>query len=40
MFDLCGHEKYFKTTAYGVSGCFPDYSFVIIGANRGISNDD
>jgi elongation factor 1-alpha len=36
MFDLCGHEKYFKTTAYGVSGCFPDYSFVIIGANRGI----
>jgi len=36
MFDLCGHEKYFKTTAYGVSGCFPDYSFVIVGANRGI----
>ncbi len=36
MFDLCGHDKYFKTTAYGVSGCFPDYSFVIIGANRGI----
>ncbi len=36
MIDLCGHEKYFKTTAYGVSGCFPDYSFVVIGANRGI----
>lgn len=36
LFDLCGHEKYFKTTAYGVSGCFPDYSFVIVGANRGI----
>lgn len=36
MIDLCGHEKYFKTTAYGVSGCFPDYSFVIVGANRGI----
>ena len=36
MIDLCGHEKYFKTTAYGVSGCFPDYSFVIVAANRGI----
>jgi elongation factor 1-alpha len=36
LFDLCGHEKYFKTTAYGVSGCFPDYSFVVVGANRGI----
>jgi elongation factor 1-alpha len=36
MIDLCGHDKYFKTTAYGVSGCFPDYSFVVVGANRGI----
>jgi len=34
--DLCGHEKYFKTTANGVCGYFPDYSFVMIGANRGI----
>jgi elongation factor 1-alpha len=36
LFDLCGHEKYFKTTTYGISGHFPDYSFLIIGANRGI----
>jgi GTPase len=34
--DLCGHEKYFKTTANGVCGYFPDYSFIMIGANRGI----
>jgi len=36
LFDLCGHEKYFKTTAYGIAGHYPDYSFVIIGANKGI----
>lgn len=36
LFDLCGHEKYFKTTAYGISGHFPDYAFLIIGANKGI----
>ena len=36
LIDLCGHEKYFKTTAYGISGHFPDYAFVIIGANRSI----
>ena len=23
MIDLCGHEKYFKTTAYGISGHYP-----------------
>ena len=36
MIDLCGHEKYFKTTAYGIAGHFPDYGVVIVGANRGI----
>jgi elongation factor 1-alpha len=34
--DLCGHEKYFKTTAHGVCGYYPDYSFMMISANRGI----
>jgi elongation factor 1-alpha len=34
--DLCGHEKYLKTTLFGVSGYYPDYAIVIIGANRGI----
>ena len=24
--DLCGHEKYLKTTTYGINGYFPDYA--------------
>ena len=34
--DLCGHEKYFKSTSFGITGYFPDYAFVIVSANRGI----
>lgn len=34
--DLCGHEKYLKTSLYGVMSYYPDYAVVIIGANRGI----
>ncbi len=36
LIDLCGHEKYFKTTAYGIAGYYPDYAFLIVSANRGI----
>lgn len=36
LIDLCGHEKYLKTTLYGIMGYYPDYAIVIIGANRGI----
>ena len=36
LVDLCGHETYFKTTTFGVSGYFPDYGFLIVSANRGI----
>ena len=36
MIDLCGHEKYLKTTLYGIMGYCPDYAIVIVGANRGI----
>lgn len=36
LIDLCGHEKYLKTTTYGISGYFPDYAIVTIAANRGI----
>lgn len=36
LIDLCGHEKYLKTTIFGVTGLFGDYGIVIIGANRGI----
>jgi elongation factor 1-alpha len=34
--DLCGHEKYFKTTSFGISGYFPDYAFLLVGATKGV----
>lgn len=34
--DLAGHEKYLKTTATGLSGCYIDYALVTIGGDRGI----
>ena len=36
LIDLCGHEKYLKTTLYGIMGYYPDYAIVIVGANRGM----
>ena len=35
--DLCGHEKYLKTTMFGLVGLMPDYSIIIVGANMGVS---
>ena len=37
MIDLCGHEKYLKTTLFGLVGLEPDYVMLIIGANMGVS---
>lgn len=37
LLDLCGHEKYLKTTMFGLVGLIPDYSMIIVGANMGIS---
>ena len=34
--DLAGHEKYLKTTAYGLNGCCLDYAFLLVGANMGV----
>ena len=34
---MAGHEKYLKTTVKGVTGSFPDYGIVVIGANTGIT---
>ena len=34
--DLCGHEKYLKTTMYGVSALMPHYAIILIGANMGV----
>ncbi len=35
--DLCGHEKYLKTTVFGLSGMMPDYAMIVVGANMGVS---
>ena len=35
--DLCGHEKYLKTTMFGLVGLLPDYSMIVVGANMGVS---
>ena len=34
--DLAGHEKYLKTTIYGLSGYEPDFAFVMIDGNKGV----
>lgn len=34
--DLCGHEKYFKTTVTGMTGHSVDYACVVVGANMGV----
>lgn len=35
--DLAGHEKYLKTTIFGLTGLFVDYGLVLVGANMGIT---
>ena len=35
--DLCGHEKYLKTTVFGLTGLMPDYAMILVGANMGVS---
>lgn len=36
LIDLCGHEKYLKTTIFGITGLFGDYGIVVIGSNMGV----
>ena len=37
LIDLAGHEKYLKTTMYGLNGFFADYGLILIGANMGMN---
>jgi GTPase len=37
LIDLCGHEKYLKTTMLGMVGMIPDYILIVVGANFGLS---
>ncbi|OZJ05298.1 hypothetical protein BZG36_01945 [Bifiguratus adelaidae] len=34
--DLAGHERYLKTTVFGMTGFAPDFVMLMIGANAGI----
>eukprot|EP01065_Artemidia_motanka_P012444 TRINITY_DN1683_c2_g4_i1.p1 TRINITY_DN1683_c2_g4~~TRINITY_DN1683_c2_g4_i1.p1 ORF type:complete len:668 (+),score=232.48 TRINITY_DN1683_c2_g4_i1:99-2006(+) len=36
LFDLAGHERYLRTTVFGMTGSVPDYAAVIVSANNGI----
>lgn len=34
--DLAGHERYLKTTIFGMTGHVPDFTMLMIGANAGV----
>ncbi|KAL1132337.1 hypothetical protein AAG570_010293 [Ranatra chinensis] len=34
--DLAGHERYLKTTVFGMTGHAPDFGMLMVGANSGI----
>lgn len=34
--DLAGHERYLKTTVFGLTGQLPDYASLVLGANMGV----
>jgi len=36
LIDLCGHEKYLKTTLFGLTGLVPDYCLLVVGSNMGV----
>lgn len=36
LIDLCGQDKYFTTTASGISGMWPDYAIVVVSPTRRI----
>ena len=37
FYDLCGHEKYLRTTILGLTSAYPDVCFILVGANMGMS---
>ena len=34
--DLAGHEKYLKTTIFGMTGHSPDFCMLMVGSNAGV----
>ena len=37
FYDLAGHEKYFKTTVFGLMGNAPDFCLLAVGSNAGVN---
>ena len=38
FYDLAGHERYLRTTIYGLTSMYPDYCLIMVGANMGINH--
>jgi len=38
FFDLAGHERYLRTTIFGLTSMYPDYCLIMVGANMGINH--
>lgn len=36
LIDLCGHEKYLKTTVFGLTSLAPHLAILVVGANMGV----
>lgn len=36
LIDLCGHQKYLKTTIFGLTGCSPDFALLMVSASTGV----
>ena len=37
FYDLCGHEKYLRTTIRGLASSFPDITLILVGGNMGLT---
>jgi len=37
FYNLCGQQKYLKSTLSGMSGCFGDYGMLLINVNKGLT---
>lgn len=38
FYDLAGHERYLRTTIYGLTAIYPDYCLIMVGANMGVNH--
>ena len=36
LIDLCGHERYLKTTVSGLTSLHVDYGILVVGSNMGV----